>query len=106
MVKHLSTMRETWVRSLGREDSLEKGNGNPLQYSCLENPMDGAWCPWDCKESDTTERPHFTSHDNRQNQGTPKRMSSDSKTKIVFQLPQPFLLLTCILRKLEGKGIE
>ena len=27
-----------WGRSLG------KGNGNPLQYSCLENPMDrGAW---------------------------------------------------------------
>ena len=23
-VKRLSTMRETWVRSLGREDSLEK----------------------------------------------------------------------------------
>ena len=24
-----------------------EGNGNPLQYSCLENPMDeGAWCPW------------------------------------------------------------
>ena len=23
-----------------------KGNGNPLQYSCLENPMDrGAWQP-------------------------------------------------------------
>ena len=22
-----------------------KGNGKPLQYSCLENPMDrGAWC--------------------------------------------------------------
>ena len=22
-----------------------EGNGNPLQYSCLENPMDGgAWC--------------------------------------------------------------
>ena len=26
-----------WVRSLGREDPLEEGN--PLQYSCLENPM-------------------------------------------------------------------
>ena len=27
-----------WGRSPG------KGNGNPLQYSCLENPMDrGAW---------------------------------------------------------------
>ena len=24
MAKHLSTMQETWVRSLGREDSLEK----------------------------------------------------------------------------------
>ena len=23
---------------------IEEGNGNPLQYSCLENPMDGgAW---------------------------------------------------------------
>ena len=30
--------------NLGCEDPLEKGNGNPLQYSCLENPMDGgAW---------------------------------------------------------------
>ena len=113
MVKRLSTMQETWVRSLGREDPLEKkmaihsstiawkipqtedvncaltfqsnqfnlkhsmayldfpggsdgkasvyiardlgsipgsgrsageGNGNPLQYYCLENPMNrGAW---------------------------------------------------------------
>ena len=26
------------------ERSPERGNGNPLQYSCLENPMDrGAW---------------------------------------------------------------
>ena len=36
-----------------------EGNGNPLQYSCLENPMDrGAWwtSPWGPKESDTTER--------------------------------------------------
>ena len=37
-----------------------EGNGNPLQYSCLENPMDGgAWCSWGRKESDTTERLHF-----------------------------------------------
>ena len=37
-----------------------EGNGNPLQYSCLENPMDrGAWCPWGHKESDTTEQLHF-----------------------------------------------
>ena len=34
------------------------GNGYPLQYSCLENPMDrAAWqaTPWGCKQSDTTE---------------------------------------------------
>ena len=37
--------------------------GNPLQYSCLENPMDGgAWCPWGHKESDTTERLYFTNY--------------------------------------------
>ena len=29
---------------LGLERSLRVGNGNPLQYSCLENSMDrGAW---------------------------------------------------------------
>ena len=74
LVKNLLAVWETWVRSLGWEDPLEKGfphslvsiesacnagdlgsipglgrspgegNGNPVQYSCLENPMDrGAW---------------------------------------------------------------
>ena len=44
MVKRLSAMQETRVRSLGWEDSLEKEMANPLQCSCLENPMDGrAW---------------------------------------------------------------
>ena len=29
----------------GSERSTGEGNGNPLQYSCLGNPMDrGAWC--------------------------------------------------------------
>ena len=28
------------LRSLGREDPLEEEMANPLQYSCLENPMD------------------------------------------------------------------
>ena len=32
------------------------GNGNPLQYACLENPMHrGARRPWVVKEPDTTE---------------------------------------------------
>ena len=33
----------TLVRLIRHENAGE-GNGNPLQYSCLENPMDGgAW---------------------------------------------------------------
>ena len=43
-LKHLPAMQETWVGSLGWEDSPGEGNGNPLQYSRLENPVDGgAW---------------------------------------------------------------
>ena len=33
-----------------------RGHGNPLQYSCLENPMDKLLCPWGHNEPDTTER--------------------------------------------------
>ena len=36
--------------------SPEEGNGNPLQYSCLENSIDRPPGPRGCKESDTTER--------------------------------------------------
>ena len=39
-LKHLPTMREIWVRSLGREDPWRR-KWYPLQYSCLENPMPG-----------------------------------------------------------------
>ena len=34
MVKNPPAKQEKWVQSPG------EGNGNPLQYSCLENPMD------------------------------------------------------------------
>ena len=43
-VKNLATIQQTGVRSLSPEDSPGEGNGNPLQYSYLENSMDrGAW---------------------------------------------------------------
>ena len=39
-----SSVRETVGSISGSGRSLGEGNGNPLQYSCLENPMDrGAW---------------------------------------------------------------
>ena len=44
----------------GSGRSLGEGHGNPLQYSCLENPMDGGnrWAPIHGveKSQDTTEQ--------------------------------------------------
>ena len=39
LVKNLPAMQETQVRSLGRKNPPGEGKGNPLQYSCLVNPM-------------------------------------------------------------------
>ena len=48
----------------GSGTSLGEGNGNPLQYSCLEKShgqksLVQATSPWGHKESDMTERLHF-----------------------------------------------
>ena len=61
-VKRLSAMRDTWVRSLGREDPLEKEwQSTP---ALLPGKSHGwrslvGYSPWGCKESDMTERLHF-----------------------------------------------
>ena len=52
MVKHLSTMRETWVRSLGQDLAW--------RIPWMEEP--GGLCPQGHKESDTTERLDFLSY--------------------------------------------
>ena len=45
------------IPGLGRSHGGE--HGNPLQYSCMENPHGQrslvGYRPWDCKDSDTTE---------------------------------------------------
>ena len=49
------------IHGLGR--SPGKGNGNPLQYSCLGKSTGWrslvGYSPWGCKEMDMTERLHF-----------------------------------------------
>ena len=44
ILKNLPAIQETHIPSLGWDDSSREGNGNPLQYSRLENSMDrGDW---------------------------------------------------------------
>ena len=66
LVKSLPTMQKTQVQSVAWEG---EGNSNPLQYSCLENPMDRrAWQATVLggrKESNTTQQ----LNDNQDKQG-------------------------------------
>ena len=65
MVKRLSTMQETWVRSLGWEDSLEKAMATHSSTRTWKIPrmeeLGAGYYPWGCKESGSTERHHITS---------------------------------------------
>ena len=104
-------MQETWVRSLGWDDPLEKGkathssiltwqipglqrirhnfhfgkgNGNPLQYSCLENPMDGgAW--WATDHGVAKSRPRLSD------------FSSLPFMLLYCCQPSSYIVLTCVL---------
>ena len=54
MVKRLSTMWETWVRSLGREDPLENVKAN--HSSILAWRIPGLHSPWSSKVLDMTKQ--------------------------------------------------
>ena len=74
---HICTVVKNWpanaresgdpgsIPGLGR--SPGGGNGNPLQYSCLEkfhaqeDPSRDMKSPWGCKESDMTDHTHTRS---------------------------------------------
>ena len=64
-VKRLSASRETWVLSLGQEDPLEKEmaiHSSTIAWKIPRTEEPGRLhSPWGRKESDTTERLHFTS---------------------------------------------
>ena len=63
MVKHLSTMWETWVQALGWENPLEKEmaiHSSTIAWKIPWTERSLAGCsPWGREESDMTERLHF-----------------------------------------------
>ena len=63
MVKNSLVMQETWVRSLGREDPLEKGMATRFSILVWRIPAGrGAW--WlQSMESDTTEQATLPWHE-------------------------------------------
>ena len=58
MVKNLPAMQEMCIQYLGLKIPW-RGHGNPLQYSCLENPHGqrslAGYSPWGHTELDMTE---------------------------------------------------
>ena len=54
--KESACNRGVLLLALGLGRSPGEGNGNLLQYSCLENSMDRGYSLWGHKESDTTEQ--------------------------------------------------
>ena len=57
-VKNLPALQETWVRSLGWEDPLEKGTVTYSSILAWRIPWRSlvGYSPWGPKESDTTEQ--------------------------------------------------
>ena len=69
MVKRLSTMRETRVRSLGWEDLLEKEmaiHSSTIAWKTHGQRSLVGYSPWDRKESDMSERLHLIERERTQ----------------------------------------
>ena len=86
----------------GLEKSPGEGNGTPLQYSCLGNPMDkrslAGYCPWGHKESDTTKHMHSLL------QVLHKCLSSSSSPfslSLFLSMLSPHTLSLCILSSIH-----
>ena len=87
--KNLPAMLETWVQSLGREDSLEKGTREWLPTSVFlpgefhgQKSLEG-YSPWGRIESDITEHVHYTSLSSWP-PGKPQYITDHHRTSILF----------------------
>ena len=108
MVKNLLPLRETQALTPGSGRSPGEGYGNPLQYSCLENPMDrGAWRPavhgvaktqtqlsdWACIHTSASDRSLLPSE--AHTSFLTALWGSDKATRRPQGTPKPFHLSPC-----------
>ena len=105
--------QEMKVWSLGGEDSPGEGNGNPLQYSCLENPMDrGAW--WATVQGVTNRQrwlEWLSMHHRRYHwEMDPRLWFRGTSPKILQRTPPTFnqcnCSVSCILASREAKQLH
>ena len=98
MVKHLPTMWETWVRSLGQEDPLEKEMATHCSILAWKIPWteEPGWLlSWGCKELDTTEQLHFTT--------TQRVLEEQVPTFSLFLVHSRYKYQLCEMRSLAGR---
>ena len=79
-LKRLPAMQETWVRSLGREDPLEKETATHSSILAWRIPWTeepGGLQSMGHKESDTTERLHFHFHFHFQGMVSPESTTTN-----------------------------
>ena len=79
-LKRLPAMQETWVRSLGREDPLEKETATHSRILAWRIPWTeepGGLQSTGHKESDTTERLHFHFHFHFQGMVSPESTTTN-----------------------------
>ena len=91
------------IPGLGR--SPGEGNGNPLQYSCLENPMDGGACRVQSMGSQRVGHNWATSISfSIVQEPVIKTISKKEKCKKSKELSEAALQIAEKRRKLKGKG--
>ena len=86
MIENLPASAGDAVLIPGSGQSPGEGNGNPLQYSCLENSMDkGAWCtPVHGVSKSLTQLSNQYTRDT--NSSCPEFVSSSQYKDVVFLL--------------------
>ena len=101
-VKRLPTVRETWVRSLGQEDALEKEMATHSSTLAWKIPWTeergSSYSAWGRKESDTTERLHFTMQCriNKWINGIEEKPEADPRVLFFFFLHMYIKVFVCI----------